>query len=114
MFSGKTTRGPKREACLENQAHLKLTQARKCRTVSGDWLEIQLVPMYFQTWDSQATLQYIKRTHGENAKLKCPQHHTQAKKDQLLERQEVDGKVEAHGVHIRRKYEKLDEYTHTL
>ena len=26
----------------------------------------------------------------------------------------MDGKVEAYGVHVRREYEKLDEYVHTL
>ena len=52
----------------------------------GHWLDIQLVPIYFQTWDSQATLQGIESTHGEHTKLRCPQLYTQAKINQLLER----------------------------
>ena len=42
--------------------------------------------MYFQTRDSQATLQGIKSAHGEHAKLRCPQLYNQAKNYQLLER----------------------------
>ena len=45
-------------------------------------------------------------SHGEHAKLKCPQLHTQAKNYQLLEKKEVDVKVEARGVHVSRKCEK--------
>ena len=53
-------------------------------------------------------------SHGEYAKLKCLQLHTQAKNYQLQGRQEVDGKVEARGVYVRRKHEKQDEYARTL
>ena len=52
----------------------------------GHWQDVQPVPKYFQTRDSQATLQGIMFSHGEYAKLKCLQLHTQAKNYQLLGR----------------------------
>ena len=50
----------------------------------GHWQDVQQVPKYFQTRDSQATLQGIMVSHGEDAKLRCPQLHIQAKNYQLL------------------------------
>ena len=52
----------------------------------GHWLDIQPVPKYFQIWVSQAILQGITIDHGNHAKLKYPQLHTQAKYYHLLER----------------------------
>ena len=56
------------------------------RQYQGHWLDVQLVPMYFQTRDSQATLQGIKYAHSEHDKLKYSQLYTEAKNYQLLER----------------------------
>ena len=52
----------------------------------GHWLDVQPVPKYFQIRDSQAILQGIMISHGEHAKLRCSQLHTQAKNYQLLGR----------------------------
>ena len=52
----------------------------------GHWQDVQQVPKYFQTQDSQATLQGIMISHGEHAKLRCPQLYTQVNNYQLLER----------------------------
>ena len=69
---------------------LKLTKNQHkqeiARQYQGHWLDVQPVPKYFQTQDSQATLQGIMISHSEHAKLRCPQLHTQAKNYQLLER----------------------------
>ena len=40
-----------------------------------------------------------------HTKLRCPQLYTQAKHYQLLEIQEVNVKLEAVGIYIKRKYE---------
>ena len=50
----------------------------------GYCLDVQPVPKYFQTRDSQAALQGIMISHGEHTKLRCPQLHTKAKSYQLL------------------------------
>ena len=64
--------------------------------------------------DSQATLQGIKISQNGHIKLEYPQYQTQDEKYHLQEKQEVDMNLEALGVHIRRKYEKVDESIHTL
>ena len=68
----------------------KLTKNQHKQEITGQyqghWLDFQLAPKYFQTLDSQATLQDIMISHGKHTKLRCPQLHTQAKNYQLLER----------------------------
>ena len=52
----------------------------------GHWQDIQLVPKYYQTQDSQATFQGIRIAHGKYIKLRYPQLYTQAKNYHLMER----------------------------
>ena len=94
---------------MKNQYKQESTQQYQ-----GHWLDVQLVPKYLQMQHSQATLQGIKSTYSEHAKLRFTQLHTQANYYQILEKYEEDMKMEAFGVHIRRKYEKQNKYAHTL
>ena len=52
----------------------------------GHWQDIKQVSKYFQTQDSQDTLQGIKIAHDGQAKLRCPQLQTQAENHHLVER----------------------------
>ena len=61
-------------------------EQESARQYQGHWLDVQAVPKYFQTQDSQATLQGINITHNGQLKLRYLQLYTQAENYQLLER----------------------------
>ena len=98
---------------LVNQTHYEASWAKKHKTISKALARYSTGSHVLLTWDSQATLQGIKSAHGEYIKVRYPQLYTQAKNYQKLEIYKVDRKVEACGLHIRRKLEKRDEYAHT-
>ena len=67
------------------------------------WLGVELVPKYFQKCDRQATLEGIKSAHDIYAKLRYPHIYTQAENISHWKKKEMDMKVEALGIHIKRK-----------
>ena len=61
---------PERKRAWEIKLTKNQHKQKDARQYQGHWLDVQLVPMFFQTRDSQATLQGIKSAHDEHAKLR--------------------------------------------